>query len=41
MEWWIFAGLALAAIAVGVVSRLRKPRDAAAGSARKTIYPLW
>jgi hypothetical protein len=41
MEWWIIAGLALAVVAVGVVSRIRKARRGAARRDGKTIYPLW
>jgi hypothetical protein len=42
MEWWIIAGLLLAAVAVGVVNRIRKARrDAAQRDGNSSIYPLW
>ena len=41
MEWWILLGLALAAVAVGGVTRLRKARRRAADRETGTIYPLW
>ena len=41
MEWWIITGLALAAVAVGVVNRRRKARRDAAQHDDNTIYPLW
>ena len=41
MEWWIIAGLVLAALVVGVVNRIRKARRGAAQHEAKTIYPLW
>jgi len=40
MEWWILLALAAAAIGVGVVTRLRRNRQAAAKDP-KNIYPLW
>jgi hypothetical protein len=41
MEWWIIAGLVLAAAVAGVLGRIRKSRRAAAERDVKTIYPLW
>jgi hypothetical protein len=41
MEWWIFAGLALAVVAVGVINHLRKARRGAPQHDGETIYPLW
>jgi hypothetical protein len=41
MEWWIVVSLALSVVAVGVVSRLRKPRRRSVRHDGNTIYPLW
>ena len=41
MEWWIFSGLALAALAVGVLNRLRRSRRRQAREPAQNIYPLW
>jgi hypothetical protein len=41
MEWWIIAGLALAAVAVGLATRVRKRHRATFERDGKTIYPLW
>jgi hypothetical protein len=41
MEGWIIAGLALAAVAVGLVNRIRKSRRGPVERHGKTIYPLW
>ncbi len=41
MELWILLGLALVALAIGVVSRMRKARRIAPENEAKNIYPLW
>jgi hypothetical protein len=41
MEWWILSGLALAAFAVGALTRLRRLRRRRAPEPAQNIYPLW
>jgi hypothetical protein len=41
MEWWIVAGLVLAAAAWGLANRVRKSRRNTVERDGKTIYPLW
>jgi len=45
MEWWILSGLAVAALAVGALTRLRRrlgrSRLRRAGAPAQNIYPLW
>jgi hypothetical protein len=41
MEWWIAAGLVLAVVATGLVSRVCKSRQRPVERDGKTIYPLW
>ena len=41
MELWILLGLAAAAMAVGVVSRMGKLRRGEPERDAKNIYPLW
>ena len=45
MEWWILSGLAVAALAVGALTRLRhrlaRSRLRRARGPERNIYPLW
>jgi hypothetical protein len=45
MEWWILSGLAVAALAVGGLTRLRRRLDRSrlrrARASAPNIYPLW
>ena len=41
MELWILLGLVLAAVGLGVATRLRKARRRADDKETKNIYPLW
>ncbi len=46
MEWWILSGLALAAFALGALTRRRRSRrrqtlSGKEGEPAQNIYPLW
>jgi hypothetical protein len=41
MEWWILLALAVAGLAIGARSRLRRIRRRPADADGKNIYPLW
>jgi len=41
LELWILLGLVIAALAIGVVTRLRRSRRVANGKETGDIYPLW
>ncbi|HEX3525359.1 MAG TPA: hypothetical protein VHT52_25125 [Stellaceae bacterium] len=41
MEWWILSGLAVAVLAVGALTRLRRSRRRQAHKLAQNIYPLW
>jgi hypothetical protein len=41
MEWEILLGLAIAIMAIGVQSRLRRIKHRRSDSAAGNIYPLW
>ena len=41
MEWWILSGLAVAALAVGAVTRLRRSKLRRSRGSAPNIYPLW
>ena len=41
MEWWILSGLAMAALAVGAVTRLCRSKLRRNRGSAPNIYPLW
>ena len=41
MELWILLGLAVAAVGVGIIGRVRKARRREPEDEPKNIYPLW
>jgi hypothetical protein len=41
MEWWILSGLALAVLALGALTRLRRLRRRQVHEPAHNIYPLW
>jgi hypothetical protein len=41
VELWILLGLVIAAVAIGVVTRLRPSRRRAGEKETQNIYPLW
>ena len=41
MEWWILSGLALAVLALGALTRLRRWRRRHVNEPANNIYPLW
>ena len=41
LEVWILLALAIAAVVLAAVTRLRRKRRAAESKAERNVYPLW
>jgi len=41
MEWWILLGLAVIALAMAAINRVRRPRRQKTEEQTRNIYPLW
>jgi len=41
MEWWILLGLAVIALAMAAINRVRRHRRQKTEEQTRNIYPLW